>query len=455
VEKMIQKDGYQTQSSTISLHNIPADEIKKLTNELKDSSVEFCRKLIKTPSISGNEKAVADLYLEEMKTLGYDEYFRDEWGNVVGLIRGTEDGPTIMYNSHLDHVDPGDLSEWMGYDPYGAEIDFAEVENQDCTGKETTQVIHGRAASDVKGGGATQIYAGALLLKLRKIGYKFKGNFMFTGVVLEEPAEMLGMIKLIDETLPKMGLSYDGVVSSEATALKIYLGHRGRVEIKITVHGITSHGSAPWLGINAVNKATKLIERVESDLVPCFPKDKNLGSSSIALTIIDCTPGALCIVPDRCHVIYDRRFIPGETPESCLKEIQDLVDRISKEDPEFKATVEISTQTRISYTGKSAKVPNMKEAWKIDKSHPFVYAASTALKCIEQPTKYGYWDFGTDLSKICGTDKKPAIGYSPMQEQYCHRPIDKVRIDYMEKSIAGNAAIFLSLVELPKENFKL
>lgn len=50
----------------------------------------------------------------------------------------------------------------------------------------------------------------------------------------------------------------------------------------------------------------------------------------------------------RCHVIYDRRFIPGETPESCLKEIQDLVDRISKEDLEFKATVEISTQTRTS-----------------------------------------------------------------------------------------------------------
>lgn len=452
---MIQKDGYQTESNIISLHNIPSEEINKLASGLKDSAVEFCCKLIRTPSISGNEKAVADLYLEEMKKLGYDEYFRDEWGNVIGIIHGNQEGPTIMYNSHMDHVDPGDPSEWFGYDPYGAEIDFVEVDDQDCNGKEIAQVIHGRAASDVKGGGATQIYAGALLLKLRESGYNLKGNFMFTGVVLEEPAEMLGMIKLTEETLPKMGLSYDGVVSSEATALKLYLGHRGRVEIKITIHGRTSHGSAPWLGVNAVNKATKLIERIESDLVPCFPRDKNLGTSSIALTIINCTPGALCIVPDRCHVIYDRRFIPGESPETCIKEIQDLIDRISKEDPDFKATVEISTETRTSYTGKNAKVPNMKEAWKIDKNHPFVYAASTALKCIGQPVKYGYWDFGTDLSQICGIQKKPAIGYSPMQEQYCHRPIDKVRIDFMEKSIAGNAAIFLALSELPKENFKL
>ena len=69
--------------------------------------------------------------------------------------------------------------------------------------------------------------------------------------------------------------------------------------------------------------------------------------------------------------------------------------------------------------------------------------------------KYGYWDFGTDLSVICGRDKKPAVGYSPMQEFYCHRPVDKVRTDYMEQAIAGNAAIFLELVKLPKDGFSL
>ncbi|HNR43533.1 MAG TPA: hypothetical protein PKH80_00060 [Methanofastidiosum sp.] len=42
-----------------------------------------------------------------------------------------------------------------------------------------------------------------------------------------------------------------------------------------------------------------------------------------------------------------------------------------------------------------------------------------------------------------------------MQEQYFHMSIDKVRTDYMEKSIARKAATFLSLVELPKEYFKL
>src|SRR4030042_1263204 len=104
---------------------------------------------------------------------------------------------------------------------------------------------------------------------------------MFTGVVLEEPAEQIGMVKLIDETLPAKGLDYDGVVSSEASALKLCLGHRGRVEILVTVFGKVSHGSTPWLGINAVNKATRLIEEVEARLSPRFPVDTDLGKSSI------------------------------------------------------------------------------------------------------------------------------------------------------------------------------
>jgi putative selenium metabolism hydrolase len=430
-------------------------KLNDLAKELQPQAVEFCQRLIRVPALSGEEKGVADLYLAEMEKLGFDEVFRDDWGNVVGIIKGNEPGPTIMYNSHLDHVDPGDYSEWEGYDPYGAEIDMVEIENQDRTGMEVAKVIHGRAASDVKGGGACQIYSGAALLKLRQMGFSLKGNYMFTGVVLEEPAEQLGMIKLIDETLVQKGLQYDGVVSSEATALKLYLGHRGRVELKVTISGVTSHGSAPWLGINAVNKSTKFIDRVEETVVRNAGQDSELGRSSIALTIISCTPGALCIVPDRCHITYDRRFVPGETAESCLEEIQKVIEDIMKEDPNFRATVEIAAVPRTSYTGKTATVPNVKEAWKMNRDHPFVQAAAEAIEKTGQPVKYGYWDFGTDLSVVCGRDKKPALGYSPMQEQYCHRPVDKVRIDYMEKAIAGNSALFLKLMELPKEAFKL
>ena len=63
--------------------------------------------------------------------------------------------------------------------------------------------------------------------KLKQAGYPIKGNFMFTGVVQEEPAEMVGMNHLVDKTFVEKGLTYDAMVSSEATSLKVYCGHRG------------------------------------------------------------------------------------------------------------------------------------------------------------------------------------------------------------------------------------
>jgi putative selenium metabolism hydrolase len=428
--------------------------INAIAEKLTPEAVQFTQKLIQTPSISGEEGPLTELLLAEMEKLGYDEYFRDEQGNIVGIINGTEEGPTIMYNSHMDHVSPGDSANWEGYDPYGGEIDICDVDNQDKTGKEKVECIHGRAASDVKSGEAAQIYAGAVLLKLREKGYGFKGKFMFTGVVQEEPAEMVGMIHLIDKTLPAKGLTYDAMVSSEATSLKLYLGHRGRVEMLATVYGRTSHGSAPWLGINSIYKALPLISYIKDELYPRLPEDEDLGKASISLNIIECSPGALSIVPDQCMLSLDRRMIPGETSQTAIKEIQEVIDRLAAEDPEFRADVKVKTAVEKSYTGIEYEVAKDMFPWKISRDHAFVKAAASALEALEQPVKYGRWDFGTDGSKTAGIDRKPTIGYSPMQEQYAHTPYDKVRIDFIQKGIAGNAAIFLKVVEAGPEAFK-
>lgn len=430
------------------------EKINAAAEELYPEMVKFAQKLVQTPSISGTEKKLADLDMEEMKKLGYDEVFRDEQGNVVGLVKGTLPGPTIMYNSHMDHVSPGDSANWQGYDPYGGAIDICEADDQEKTVKELVECIHGRAASDVKCGEAVQIYAGGLIAKLRAQGVPIKGTFMFTGVVQEEPAEMVGMKYLIDKTFAEKGLSYDAMVSSEATSLKIYCGHRGRVELLVTVYGRTSHGSAPWLGINAIYKAIPLIEKLKDELYPSLPVDPQLGKASVSLNIIECSPGALSIVPDKCMLSIDRRTIPGETVESVIAEVQAIIDELAAKDPEFRADVKVKTATEVSYTGVSCEAVKYMNPWKISTTHPFVKAASEALSALGQPVKYGYWDFGTDGSKTCGIDRKPTIGYSPMQEQYAHTPYDKCRTDFMKKALAGNAAIFLNVSEQELEAFE-
>lgn len=426
------------------MKNITMDLLKQYIQEMEEGMIAFAQKLIQTKSITSHEKDVADLFLSEMQKLGYDQIFRDDVGNTVGLVNGPEAGPTIMYNSHMDHVSEGNAQNWEGYDPYGGKIDECEVDNQEQTAKEITRCIHGRAASDVKGGAAVQVYAGGLLARLKKEGYTFKGHFMFTGVVLEEAAEALGMKYLCGTTLPQKGLDYDAVVSSEATSLKLYLGHRGRTEYLITTYGRTSHGSAPWLGINAIYKALPLITKLKDELYPSLPTDKELGQASISLNIIECSPGALSVVPDKCMLSIDRRTIPEENPKEILAQFQSVIDEIAAQDPEFKADVIVKTATEPTYTGLTLDTEKHGAPWKISPSHPFVKAASQGLESAGQTVKYDYWIFGTDLGETAGHYGKPSIGYSPMQEQYAHTPYDKVRIDYMKQAFLGNAAIFLS-----------
>jgi len=428
---------------------------KELREELRPSLLDLAQRAVRCPSLSGQEEAFSEILLTELQKLGYDEAFRDDWGNIVGIVRGTEDGPAIMYNGHLDHVDVGDPSEWGAYTPYSGTIDMDEMYNEAGTALEKTEVLHGRGAADTKCGIACQVYSGAILARLKKEGYSFKGNYMFTAVVMEEPAEQIGMIGLYEDTLPSRGLKVDGVVSCEATSLKIYCGHRGRVELNVEVLGVTSHGSAPWRGVNAVNKAAKLIDAVEKKYAGEVKKDEKLGKSSIALTIISCTPGAMCIVPDRCSITYDRRLVPSETPEDAVREIQEIIDQLHAEDPAFRAAVKVSTVPRTTYTGKTVALPNIKEGWRIAEDHPFAAAAARGLAGIGEPVSYSYWDFGTDLAMICGRHGVAAIGYSPMQEYYCHSSSDKCRTDFMERAVLGNIAIFEELTALEQADFRL
>jgi putative selenium metabolism hydrolase len=431
------------------------ERISEIAKVLEPDMISFAQKLIRCPSLSGQEKEVALIIKEELEKLGYDEAFIDDYGNVVGIVHGTKPGNTIMYNGHIDHVDIGERSEWGKYDPYGGEIDEVLVQNEARDAQETAQVIHGRAASDTKGGMACQIYSGAILAKLKKEGYDVVGNYIFSGVVFEEPAEQTGMKGLMEDTFPKRGIKVDGVVSCEATGLMLYLGHRGKTALVVDVEGVSSHGSAPWLGVNALSKAAKIINKIEEIFAAKTDSDPQLGKSTIAPTIIKSTPGEMCVVPDRCSVTFDRRFLPWESAESCVKEIEDIIEELKKDDPQIKATVRIAEEPRHLYTGKVVTIPNIKEAWKIPPTHPFVEAAAKGLSDIGETVRFGYWDFGTDLAVICGTYHMAAIGYSPMQELYCHRSVDMVRIDFMNRALIGNLAIFNKLVLLDKNKFSL
>jgi len=423
------------------------DIIRKFSAEYYPEMLEFCKKIVKTPSESGYEGDVAELFQQEMLKLGYDEVFTDDWGNVVGIVKGTRPGPVIMYNGHMDAVTPGDPAAWEGYDPYGAEIDESPMIDILTGEEEMTTVIHGRGTGDLKCNLASQVYAGAILARMKKEGIDFSGTFLLTAVVLEENGEMMGTIKLCEEALPARGIEPDAMVCCEPSSMRMMLGHRGRMEIKVVVKGQSCHGSSPWLGINAVEKSAKLIQRVHDMIWSKTDEDPALGRPGIALTMYHCEPNELCIVPDKCTIVYDRRLIPGETTESAVREIQDIIDALAAEDPDFMAEVSINENLRRAYTGKEDVIESAKEVWIIDKDHPFIQACTEGLEELGEPIIYDYWPFSTDIPMLSARMGKPAIGYGPGQEYLIHTPHEKVRLDYLERSLPAYTMMYLKASE--------
>src|SRR6516165_8273715 len=119
------------------------ERARELAAEMRPAMIDFAQRGIRCPSLPGEERAFAQLVLKELQTLGCEASCVDDWGNVMGMVCGNAEGPTIMYNAHVDPVDMGDSAEWGGFDLHGGEIVIAEIQIHSVSGLDMAEVIHG------------------------------------------------------------------------------------------------------------------------------------------------------------------------------------------------------------------------------------------------------------------------------------------------------------------------
>ena len=144
----------------------------------------------------------------------------------------------------------------------------------------------------------------------------------------------------------KDGIRPEFVISTEPTDGGIYRGHRGRMEIRVDVKGVSCHGSAPERGDNAIFKMADILQDIRAlnnngcsestaikGLVKMLEPKYNpehyedarfLGCGTCTVSQIYFTSPSRCAVADSCAVSVDRRMTAGETWDSCLQEIRDL-----------------------------------------------------------------------------------------------------------------------------------
>jgi putative selenium metabolism hydrolase len=390
----------------------------------RNGVVKRAQDLIKIPSITGDEKTIARFVFDELRSNGVDDTSIDEMGNVLGIIHGTGKGPNIMFTGHLDVVPAGNLDEWKGYEPFGGDIDKHGY-------------IHGRGASDLKGGMSVILEIMKLLAEAADNGISLSGDVIFSAVVHEEAAEMLGMEYLCNETLPKREVKFDVVYLYEATDLDVFIGHRGKVELVVNTKGKMVHSSTPWEGINALEKMLPVMDTIFGSMSRNCKVHPMLGKGSITITNILCKPGTLSIVPDECEISIDRRYVPGENLSDIINDFKKAFTIISSHDPDFNASIRPRTLREKSYTGVVKEVQKHHPPWITDLDNRYVQQTLSALKKAGQRPKIGFWKGGTDGSMTGAVMGIPTIGYSGMEEKYAHTYDDKVDIKKLMLSLEG------------------
>ncbi len=395
---------------------MPVVDIAAVTaaaNKYEPDMVRFLRDLIAIPAESCQEGPVIQRIRAEMEKTGFDEIRIDPMGNILGRIgRGPR---VVMMDSHTDTVGVGDPKEWA-WDPY--------------RGKVEDGLIYGRGACDQRAGMTSMVYAGKIVKDLRLEG---DTTVWMVGSIQEEDCDGLPWLYILKED----GIRPDCVVITEPTNLRVYRGHRGRMEIEVHLRGRSCHASAPERGDNPIYKMSRLVQEVEK-LNERLGGDPFLGKGTIAVTEVRSASPSLCAVPGACSIHLDRRLAATDTLESAVAEVRALP---GAEDAE----IEVLDYDRPSYTGLVYPMRKYYPTWVIPEDHALTRLAVATYQAIyNRPPVVDKWVFSTNGVGSMGLMGVPTIGFGPGVEDVAHSVLENVPIRHLVEA-ARFYAVFPSV----------
>lgn len=242
--------------------------------------------------------------------------------NLVARREGARSGPCIHFNGHIDVVEVG--RDWTR-DPFGAELDGGR--------------IYGRGTCDMKGGLAAAIVAVEAFLAVHPA---HPGAIEISATADEETGGYGGVAHLA-----RRGAfdRVDAVIIPEPlNKERICLGHRGVWWAELETFGRIAHGSMPFLGDCAVRHMGAVIAEMEATLwpalaarrtampvVPPAARASTLNVNSLHGGQAEPEPGfdgwPSPVVPDRCRMVIDRRFLAEEAIADVKAEFRATVER--------------------------------------------------------------------------------------------------------------------------------
>jgi acetylornithine deacetylase/succinyl-diaminopimelate desuccinylase-like protein len=355
--------------------------------------------LVDIPSPTGREEKVARYLGERYAELGMEISFQEmepNRPNIIARLKGTGGGPALLFNGHMDTTHVGDEPG-------------LRMGQRNKSGILDDEWIYGNGCSNMKAAFPAYYYA---IKAIQEAGIKLKGDIIVAGVVGEIEKAPIDQYQGPEyrgggsgtRWQVMQGITGDVAIIGEPTGLRVQPGNTGYLFIKISTYGVTMHTWSKQNGIDAMAKMRKVIDRLEAwepiyqDRHPHPFMKPRVGISAIQAGFP--YKPSLCPAP-YCYLYIHVTMIPKQDINGVKQEIQEILDDLAKDDPQFESDIEIY----LARTG-----------YEISFDHPLVKAVEQAHRAVLSsepvyPEPYRY-----SVSADCATLDDygiPSMTYGP------------------------------------------
>jgi acetylornithine deacetylase len=396
------------------------DQIVEWLAENRMKGIKLLQRLVQERSTRGEESKAQAIIIEKLREIGLSLDIWEIGGaeltnhpifcsdrksfrgnpNVIGVLKGTGGGRSIILNGHIDVVPEGDLEAW-NEDPYSGVIQNGR--------------LYGRGSSDMKGGAVSLLMA---IRAIKSCGIKLKGDVIFQSVIEEESGGVGTLAAVL------RGYKADGAIIPEPTSMKLFPKQQGSMWFRITVKGRSAHGGTRYEGVSAIGKMMVLINELQQ-----LERERNLRMTDplyaeipipIPINIGKISSGQWpSTVPDVAIIEGRMGVAPDETLKEAEKEMEDCLKSLGEKDLWF-----LDYPPSIEWVG-GRWLPAS-----IDQKHFLVETVSHAFKKIKGYTPHveaSPW--GTDGGILSAVGDIPVLVFGPGVTEAAHDINEYIYLD--------------------------
>jgi len=248
--------------------------------DLTGDVVTLCEQLVDIPSVSRDERRIADAVEAALAPLPHLDVVRR--GHTVVARTDLGRGERVVIAGHLDTV------------PL----------NDNLPSRNDGTDLHGLGACDMKGGDAVLLRLAATVPEpVRDVTY-----VLYDGEEIE--SEFNGLGHLVADA-PDL-LRADFAILMEPSGGVVEAGCQGTMRIDVTTYGERAHSARAWKGVNAIHRAAPVLARLTA-YQPRMPVIDGLTYHE-GLNAVGISGGvAGNVLPDRCTVSINHRFAPDRS----------------------------------------------------------------------------------------------------------------------------------------------